>query len=63
MHIEGQADSWYLDYLEKQPSISFRWHMGDCKFVTGVRLLHLRGCEMVVGVDFLKKLGGIYLHF
>lgn len=23
MHMEGQADSWYLDYLEKQPSITW----------------------------------------
>lgn len=42
---------------------NLRWMMGECKFVTGVKLLHLGGCDMVMGVDFLKKLGRIYLNF
>lgn len=31
---------------------NFRWQMEDCKFVTGVRLLHLGACDMVMEIDF-----------
>lgn len=42
---------------------SFEWCMGKCKFIAPVRLLKLGGCDMVLGVDLLNKLGPITLDF
>lgn len=38
---------------------NFVWEVDNCKFTAGVRLLPLGGCDMVIGIDFLSKLGPI----
>ncbi|XP_012827980.1 PREDICTED: uncharacterized protein LOC105949233 [Erythranthe guttata] len=34
---------------------NFQWEMGDCKFEISVTLLELGGCDLVLGVDFMKR--------
>ncbi|KAL0455680.1 UNVERIFIED_CONTAM: Transposon Ty3-G Gag-Pol polyprotein [Sesamum latifolium] len=41
----------------------FQWEMGSQKFKAEVRLLRLDGCDMVIGVDFLRRLVPVTFDF
>lgn len=40
-----------------QQCTKFKWKIGGFFFKDGVRILPLRGCDMVLGVQWLKQLG------
>ncbi|KAL0320548.1 UNVERIFIED_CONTAM: hypothetical protein Sradi_5316300 [Sesamum radiatum] len=41
----------------------FQWKMESQKFKVELRLLRLGGCDMVIGVDFLRRLGPVTFDF
>lgn len=42
---------------------NFQWEMEGHRFSTNVRILKLGGCDMVIGVDLLRKLGPVTFDF
>lgn len=41
----------------------FQWEMGNNHFLFDMRILKLGGCELVLGVDFLKKFGLVLFDY
>lgn len=37
----------------------FKWEMSECRFTAAVRILKLGGYDMVLGVDWMRRLGPI----
>lgn len=55
------ADGSQIESNSKCPN--FSWEMGKQNFCAEVRLLRLGGCDMVLGVDFLRRKGPITFDY
>lgn len=42
---------------------NFQWTMHDKSYTADVRIISLGGCDMIVGVDWLKRLGKVTFDF
>lgn len=49
--------------ISKFAFVNFHWDMQKEQFVTDLRLLKLRGCDVVLGVDWMKTISPISFDF